>query len=146
MHKYHISYEEFHDHTLDLYEKVKHLNLDYIVGPSRGGLLPGVILSHKMNVPLVPVEWSTRDHGIKVSRLDVADDLREGKNILLVDDINDTGKTLVDLIEDWSYNTESKGTLTTASVFQRYTTSKPSDHFQVLITDDTWLVFPYEAE
>ena len=36
-------------------------NPDVIVGISRGGLIPGVMMSHKLNVPFKPVHASTRD-------------------------------------------------------------------------------------
>ena len=34
---------------------------DVIVGISRGGLIPGVMISHKLNIPFKPVHASTRD-------------------------------------------------------------------------------------
>jgi hypoxanthine phosphoribosyltransferase len=33
--------------------KMKHLQIDSIMGLPRGGLVPAVILSHKLNLPLV---------------------------------------------------------------------------------------------
>jgi hypoxanthine phosphoribosyltransferase len=97
---------------------------------------------------LVPIEWSTRDSGIKNHRADIAEDLANGKDILLVDDINDTGRTFIELIDDWGYNEQLAGvlgTLTTATVFQRYNTQHPSNYHMVLIEDDSWIVFPWES-
>ena len=34
---------------------------DVVVGISRGGLIPGVMISHKLNIPFKPVHASTRD-------------------------------------------------------------------------------------
>ena len=34
---------------------------DVVVGISRGGLIPGVMISHKLEIPFKPVHASTRD-------------------------------------------------------------------------------------
>jgi uncharacterized protein len=95
---------------------------EYVVGISRGGLIPGVMLSHWLGVPFRPLEVSLRDGGQCVSDLGMAEDaygytsrevdffegdpmelLSEGrmKNILIVDDINDSGATFNWIMEDW---------------------------------------------
>ena len=104
---------------------------DYIVGISRGGLVPAVMISHYLNVPMHPLEVSLRDGGNCVSDCGMAEDalgypkaekyiedsedvgaildaagqlLEEGssfKHILIVDDINDTGATFNWIMKDW---------------------------------------------
>lgn len=140
------SYEYIQHQTSLLIEKISvdHSSIDYIVGISRGGLVPGVYMSHHMGLPLVPVRWSTRDHSQRVSDLTIAEDLENGATLLLVDDINDSGKTFIELIEDWGYNIESEGQLITASVFQRYSTQLPSDYYSKMIQTDAWVVMPWE--
>jgi hypoxanthine phosphoribosyltransferase len=122
------------------------MNISYIAAVSRGGLLPGVILSHKLNLPLYPIVWSTRDHNQQIYYGDIVEDLWVGQNVLIIDDINDTGKTFIDLIADWEYNkrTES-GKIWTASLYKRYTTKHDSFFFGEFIEDDRWVVFPWEA-
>lgn len=68
--------------------------VEVIVGLTRGGLIPGVILSHLLNVPLKSVEYSSK-HGAgdNQNHKNVLPELEE-KTILLVDDICDTGRTL----------------------------------------------------
>jgi uncharacterized protein len=90
---------------------------DYIVGITRGGAIPAVLLSQYLGVKMRPLEVSLRDGGECVSDLGMAEDafgyhrtddlpgssnpsLR--KNILIVDDINDTGATIKWIMEDWS--------------------------------------------
>jgi len=104
---------------------------DYIVGITRGGLIPAVMISHYLGVPMKSLDVSLRDGGDTVSNcgmaedalgypkaerfvedendvgaiLDAAGDLLEQgdtyKNILVVDDINDTGATFNWIMNDW---------------------------------------------
>lgn len=104
---------------------------DYIVGITRGGLVPAVMISQYLNVPMYTLKVSLRDNidcetvtwmaedalGPQSkerfiddsndigSILDAASSLLEQgssyKNILIVDDINDTGATLNWIMEDW---------------------------------------------
>jgi xanthine phosphoribosyltransferase len=78
---------------------------DYIVGLTRGGLLPAVMISHYLNIPMQSLDISLRDGGECVSNLGMAEDAfgydREPKNILIVDDINDQGSTLNWIMNDW---------------------------------------------
>ena len=104
---------------------------DYIVGLTRGGLIPAVMLSHYLNVPMWTLNVSLRDNNEGESNLWMAEDalgpnskerfvedendiggileaasdlLEQGstyKNILIVDDINDSGATFNWIINDW---------------------------------------------
>jgi uncharacterized protein len=91
---------------------------DLIVGINRGGLIPGVLISQWFDIGHVPLSVSLRDHEDCESNLWLAEmafgyhrtDLPEPagtnptlrKNILIVDDINDTGATFNWIIKDWA--------------------------------------------
>ena len=62
---------------------------DVIVGISRGGLIPGVMISHKLNIPFKPVHASTRDFPHWENYLPKPNDSK----VLIVDDICDSGET-----------------------------------------------------
>ena len=83
---------------------------DYIVGLTRGGLVPAAMLSHYLDVPMETLKVSLRDsdHGPE-SNLWMAEDAygyhtpedQDPAKILIVDDINDTGATLNWIRTDW---------------------------------------------
>lgn len=91
---------------------------DYIVGLTRGGLIPAVIMSNMLDIPMHTLKVNLRDHADSPeSNLWMAEHafgyvdngLKEEprwskdnqKNILILDDINDTGATLDWIIQDW---------------------------------------------
>ncbi len=74
---------------------------EYIVGVTRGGLTPAVMISHYLDVPLQTLKISLRDHETCESNLWMAEDAFNSKNILVVDDINDTGATFNWIMKDW---------------------------------------------
>ena len=74
---------------------------DYIVGITRGGLIPANLLSQYTGVKMNSLDISLRDGGDCVSNLGMAEDAFAGKNILVVDDINDQGSTLNWIMNDW---------------------------------------------
>ena len=66
-----------------------------LVGIGRGGLAPAVYLSHRMGIPLVSIDHSTRiaQFGEELVAV-LAERTRAGERLLFVEDINDSGKTI----------------------------------------------------
>lgn len=131
---------------------------DYIVGLTRGGLVPALKLSHYLDIPMHTLKVSLRDDDHCESNLWIAEEAYCGKNILIVDDINDSGATLKWLMQDW----ESSVSLPIDETWER--TWNKNVKFAVLVDNENsefgdvdysgisinkldepvWIVFPWE--
>lgn len=100
-------YYSYSDFEHDLKSMLDEINsdgaaYDYVVGIVRGGSIPAACISYHLGIPLKMVSWSTyHKDQMKESALDIAEDIIDGKKVLVVDDILDSGRTLSELMEDW---------------------------------------------
>jgi hypoxanthine phosphoribosyltransferase len=79
---------------------------DYVVGITRGGLTPAVLISQYLDCSMHALKVSLRENGEDCeSNLWMSEDAfgyeEAAKNILIVDDINDSGKTMQWIKQDW---------------------------------------------
>lgn len=133
---------------------------DYIVGLTRGGLPLAVILSNRLSIPMHALGVSLRDTDIgPESNCWMAEDAYNGMNILIVDDINDTGATFKWIKEDWSlsaYRNDPKWneiwdhTVRFTVMTQNWSSEFDQARYwwdEVNKADnDVWLVYPWERE
>lgn len=98
-----IDHNQFNGLSADICRSIQNSEWkpDYIVGIARGGLLPAITLSYWFSVACKTLSVSLRDYPDQESNLWLAEDAANGKNILIVDDINDSGATLDWIISDW---------------------------------------------
>jgi len=89
----------------------------YITGLPRGGLIPAVILSHKLNIPFISI------------------DKIQSTNILIVDDIADSGETLSQFSE-----------YRTAVLHYKPHSSHIPTFYAKEIANDDWIVYNWERE
>lgn len=151
---------------------------DYIVGIVRGGSIPAVMISQYFNVPCWMLKVSLRENGGQESSCWMAEDafgavpyeMRETyssrwdiafrKNILIVDDINDSGETLNWIINDWQGNCHTKETAVWKTIWNNNvkfavvmdnlaSASKVKMDFVGKeinkAENDVWIEFPYEC-
>lgn len=123
---------------------------DYIVGITRGGLTPAIMMSHKTGIKMYTLDVRLRDGGTDSnleSNLWMAEDARLGKKILLVDDINDTGETIEWIQNDWRSTTLDN--IKFAMLIENEA-SKVSSNYNCKTVNkfekDVWIVYPWERQ
>jgi len=114
------------DQIDELAKRLKDKKLRYISGIPRGGLIPAIMLSHKLGVTYIPFDTAK-----KYGRHDIR---FKNEDILLVDDICDSGVTMKDYAPRFI----------TATLCLRYVSETIPEYYGEKIEDDRWLVFPWE--
>ena len=124
---------------------------DVVVGPGRGAYFPGVMLSHYFEVPFEGFRWQYRDGDLQdESTLKHILDKHQNDKILVVDDINDTGHTLLSIDNyafEWAANEVVDIQLKYATLLSKSTSNfEQVDFYARELTPDydPWVVFPYE--
>lgn len=98
MQKRFLTFDQVSHHIQEIQNHLTQQNWrpDLVVGVSRGGLVPAVMLSHAYDVKMICLDISLRDKKLVESRgFDQTHDLAsKGSRVLVVDDINDSGNTI----------------------------------------------------
>ena len=166
MNKIYYTWRDVEHHTQEILRQI-HADAwrpDYVVGLTRGGLVPANLISQYLGCRMETLKVSLRDGTECESNLWMAEDafghdMEQPKNILIVDDINDTGATLNYIREDWPSGcfpdnprwTEVWGSNVRVAVLVDNESSKseiPVSYSAVDINkaeQDSWIVFPWES-
>ena len=117
----------------------------HVVGIARGGLVPAVMLSHKLNIPMLTYSVSSyigRAYNLLKSNQDesVFDVLDQDSSVLIVDDICDTGKTVQYMLKLLADIPVSVATITTKSQ-----SKDKVDYHGAVVGEREWVTFPWEV-
>jgi hypoxanthine phosphoribosyltransferase len=119
-----FSRDEYFDIVEKLYNKIDFTKYDTIVAISRGGILPGLMFSHRARKPLKVIDKNERV------------ELRG--SILVVDDISDSGSTLLKVIGNLKTPSYDTATL----LIKTNTKYRPTFWVEEI---DCWVDFFYEV-
>ena len=123
MEKIHLTWKDIDDAIDSLAYNIKSSGLEIksICGMVRGGLIPAVMLSHKL--------------GIKYNHILIP---KISGNTLLVDDICDSGNTLANFKHDTR--------IITATIHYKQSAIYEPNFWYSLIQEKDWIVYPWERE
>ena len=105
-------------------DKLEGLNLEFVSGIPRGGLIPAVMMSHAYGIKYISYSSA------KMLPLDLR------KKTIVIDDISDTGLTMAEA-DKLKFITSSLCTRVGTKTLPRLTGE--------LISGEQWLVFPWET-
>ena len=155
--KRYISEQEMRTGVLDIVSQMysDDWRPDYIVGVTRGGLIPAVMMSHYTGVKMHTLDVRLRDADHSPEHaVWMAEEAGADKRILIIDDINDTGETFKWIVKDWEESNPPADWLDIWGNTVRFATiidNSPSkfdvDYTSIEINkaeDPAWIVFPFE--
>ena len=119
--KWYVSWEEVEEFIAKVIEHFKDSNISGVYGIPRGGIVLASILSYKMNVPMLLAPY---------------------KNCIIIDDIADTGETLLHYDRNSSENGVKKGYHIVTMFYKETSQVKPE--FYMHLKTDKWIVYPWE--
>ena len=172
MKKIYHTWQDIENQTQEILRQITLSNWrpDYVVGLTRGGLVPANLISQYLNCPMHTLKVSLRDGAEQESNLWMAEDAYghiefdpqaagDGrKNILIVDDINDSGATLNWIKEDWQSGCLPKdkrwkqvwgSNVRVACLYDNESSKSKLDVTYSAVTinkadKDVWIIFPWE--
>ena len=122
---------------------------DFVIGIGRGGLVPAVYISHRLNLPMLSIDHSSKVPGFADELLGkVAEKSTDGTKLLFIDDINDTGGTIDYIRQLLADDGCEVGNLRFAVLMNNSRSKVSVDYWAQIIDrneDKRWFVFPWEA-
>jgi len=122
---------------------------DYLVGIGRGGLVPATYLSHATGLAMLSVDMSAKlpDFG-EALLMRLAERAAAGARLLLVDDINDSGRTINHLRDVLNQAGAPAEAMRFAVLMDNLRSGASVDYraetIDRAVTRD-WFIFPWEA-
>jgi hypoxanthine phosphoribosyltransferase len=145
---YLLTWEDIEKATDILYSKIeKTFQPELIIGIMRGGIIVANLISDRLSVPRVYAIGVRHYEGInKRGSLEVYQPLPSSlelyeHNVLLVDEVSDTGKTFKNVIES-QIKPRNPKEVRTASLYIKPWTGFVPDFF--VYCADGWLIFPWD--
>ena len=149
-----VSYDEYHNLVEKLAIKIHQSGwkFDTILCLARGGMRPGDILSRIFDVPLAIMSTSSyrAEAGTQQGALDIARYITTPKGeiagkVLLVDDLADTGHTLIKVIDQLKNNYAPITELRSAVLWTKGVSASQADYSVEHLPTNPWIHQPFES-
>ena len=141
-----ISWARYGELLDELIRKIGVNRYDAVIGIAKGGLPIAVTIANKFDITMQSITIRSYSGRKKVQNPRVQPSLSNldihGKRVILVDDICDTGDTMIAAL-DWIRHFDPSE-VTVAALFVKLS----SKYIPVIYveTSDRWIVFPYEVD
>lgn len=134
--------------TIDLYvdnilEQIKDKKIDTVLGLARGGMIPATILAYRLGNNNLQ-QLGVRTRGVEATQF-YGNPVLFG-NVLVVDDINDSGRTFIEAAKylDYHFDRGEINDVIFSACSKRYNTKWSKGIYGSIIENDDWLVYPWE--
>ena len=160
MEKVWYSYDDIHRVLRGLAEKIQQSGVKYdaMVAIGGGGFIPARILRCFLNIPIYAVTTAyyqsescgqTAEEVSKVQWLDPLPDVLVGRNILVVDEVDDSRVTLEFVLNE--LQKASFGTIGVAVLHEKIKPKKGTlpeglPYYSGITVGDAWINYPWDAE
>jgi len=148
---YYVPYQRFLDELEAVAQAIEAdgWQPDFLVGIGRGGLVPAAYLSHRTGIAMLSVDHSSGEEGFADELLGkLAAKIKDGRRILIVDDINDSGGTIAYLRTAIDAKSGAPAGLRVAVLVHNVRSRAKAEYRGSEIDrglDKRWFVFPWEA-
>lgn len=148
---HHIAYDAFLADVVMVAQKIgdDSWKPDFVIGIGRGGLVPAVYISHRLDLPMLSIDHSSKVAGFADELLaKVATKSAAGTRLLFVDDINDSGGTIDYIRRLLADNGCEPANLRFAVIINNSRSRAQVEYWTRMIDraqDKRWFVFPWEA-
>lgn len=150
--KLHLSWDDIENDCKVIANQVN-FKVDVIIAITKGGLPMATILASKYldNPPVITIQLQETVHGkqkanYQAKSVDLISPLNSypiaDKRVLIVDDVSDTGTTIIETIKI-AKKLKPK-LLITATLHYKPRTKKMPDIFAQKVENDVWIVYPWD--
>jgi hypoxanthine phosphoribosyltransferase len=146
------SWSDIETSVRNLKEKIQQSNkrYDWIISINRGGVIPGVMLSHALGIPhgVLTVTHYDGDKMLEEVKKDLyisgIKNIKQHHNILLVDDIADSGICLKESISTIRKLDSDAKNIDTATIYYKPKSVIVPTFYDKEVSNESWVWFPWE--
>jgi hypothetical protein len=141
-----ITWGEFHEMCKNLAEKISKTDFDVIIGIARAGLYPATLIAGMLRKEIYPIRITRREndqvkHKKPVWKVDVPD-VVAGKEVIVIDEIADSGETLSLVSRRLKRKHASR---VETAILVTHSWAKPRPNYYIVNSDEL-IIFPWDKD